>query len=76
MLRGYAMNDLTFPTKLENLYPTLPKSLEKTCKILSKIKSFEDIERIFLKGAGLSINTYKSYLEAVKQFYKFTNNYA
>ena len=68
------MNDLTYPNRLESLYPTLPKNLEKTCRILSKIKSFEDIERVFLKGAGLSINTYKSYLEAVKQFYRFTNN--
>jgi integrase len=68
------MNDLTYPNQLENLYPTLPKSLEKTFKILSKITCFEDVERVFLKGAGLSINTYKSYLESTKQFYKFTNH--
>jgi integrase len=69
------MNDLIIPTKeLEKLYPTLPGSLKKTYQVLKSIESFEDVERIFLKGAGLSINTYRNYLEAVKQFYKYTKN--
>jgi site-specific recombinase XerD len=69
------MNDLIILTKeLENLFPNLTNSLEKTFKLLKKIKSFEDVERVFLKGAGLSINTYKSYLESVKQFYEYTNH--
>ncbi len=40
--------------------------------ILDSIQSFEDVERVFLQGAGLSPNTYRSYLQAVKQFYAFT----
>jgi len=69
------MNDLTIPAKeFETLYPTFSHSIKRTYKLLSDIKSFEDVERTFLKGAGLSINTYKSYIEAVKQFYAFTDH--
>lgn len=67
------MNDLTIPSKIESLFPTLPNNLQRAYNILNEIKSFEDIERVFLKGAGLSVNTYKTYLDSVKQFYRFTN---
>ena len=67
------MNDLTIPRNIESLFPTLPNNLQRAYNILNEIKSFEDIERVFLKGAGLSVNTYKTYLDSVKQFYRFTN---
>ena len=43
----------------------------KAANIFDSINSFEDIERIFLKGQGLSPNTYRSYLGSVKLFYDF-----
>ena len=36
------------------------------------ISSFEDIERVFLRGQGLSVHTYRTYKQAVKKFYEFT----
>jgi hypothetical protein len=68
------MNDLGIPTKLESLFPTLQNNLQRAFNILNDVKSFEDIERVFLKGAGLSVNTYRTYLDSVKQFYRFTNH--
>jgi len=72
--RRYATNDLSIPTNFESLFPTLPYNIQRAYNILNEIKSFEDIERVFLKGAGLSVNTYKTYLDSVKQFYRFTNH--
>jgi hypothetical protein len=60
------MNDLTIPTKIELLFPTLPNNLQRAYNILNEIRSFDDIERDFLKDAGLSVNTYKTYLDSVK----------
>jgi hypothetical protein len=54
-------------------FPTLVEGLEKAQRIFESIKCFDDIERQFLLGAGLSPNTYRSYLTAVKQFYEFTD---
>ena len=65
------MNDLE--TTYRDRYPTLIPGLEKLNRIFNSIKSFEDIERVFLQGAGLSPNTYRSYLEAVRQLYDFTD---
>ena len=66
------MNDLTIPSSLLSQYPFIATELQKTQGVLSSIHSFEDIERIFLQGQGLSAHTYRSYLTAVKQFYEFT----
>ncbi len=64
------MNDLV---TYRDRYPTLIPGLDKLNRIFDSIESFEDIERVFLQGAGLSPNTYRSYLEAVKQLYTFTD---
>jgi hypothetical protein len=53
-------------------FPTV-EGLRKAQSVFESVKSFEDVERLFLKGAGLSPNTYRPYLQAVKQFYQFTN---
>jgi len=54
-------------------FPTIAEGLPKAQTVFCSIKSFEDIERIFLRGQGLSYNTYRSYLTAVRQFYEFTD---
>jgi len=40
--------------------------------LFERIRSFEDVENYLLRRAGLSPNTYKSYLIAIKQLYKYT----
>ncbi|UCB47177.1 MAG: phage integrase N-terminal SAM-like domain-containing protein, partial [Spirochaetota bacterium] len=67
------MNDLSLSTDLQKSFPTITAGLKKAQHILDSIKSFEDIERVFLMGAGLSAHTYRSYLTAVKQLYEFTD---
>lgn len=66
------MNDLTINSAFAESFPSLFQGLKKAQNIFNEIKSFTDIERIFLKGTGLAENTYRSYLEAVRQFYLFT----
>ncbi len=66
------MNDLVISSGMTEAFPTLCEGLRKAQTILDSIKSFADVERVFLLGAGLSPNTYRSYLTAVKQFYQFT----
>ena len=67
------MKDLVLSADLQKSFPTIVEGLKKAENIFSQINSFEDIERLLLRGAGLSPNTYRSYLEAVKQFYSFTD---
>ncbi|MGA2641195.1 MAG: tyrosine-type recombinase/integrase [Spirochaetia bacterium] len=66
------MNELTIPAGMAECFPTIVEGLKMARDIFRSIKSFEDVERLFLKGAGLSPNTYRAYLGAVKQFYVFT----
>jgi integrase/recombinase XerD len=66
------MNDLVVSADLSRSFPNVVEGLRKASGIFGQIRSFEDLERLFLKGSGLSPNTYRSYLEAVKQFYQFT----
>jgi integrase/recombinase XerD len=66
------MNDLTIPASMAEGFPTIVEGLKKARSIFESIRSFSDVERVFLLGAGLSPNTYRSYLESVKQFYRFT----
>ncbi len=66
------MNDLAIRPEMVETFPTLVEGLRKAQSVFDSIKSFADIERVFLKGAGLSPNTYRTYLQAVKQLYEFT----
>lgn len=68
-----SMNDLTISPQFQESLPTVVEGLHRAQNIFESIQSFEDIERVFLKGAGLSPNTYRAYLEAVKQLYDFTD---
>ena len=47
---------------------------EEARRVFESITSFEDLERLFLRGAGLSPETYRTYLAAVRQFYEFTEH--
>ena len=67
------MNELTLTDSFTRAFPTMKAGIQKAYDIFNSIKSFDDIERIFLMGAGLSPNTYKSYLTSIKQFYEFTH---
>lgn len=67
------MNDLqileTGSSKDMNLLSARSKN---ALAIFEDVKSVEDFERVFLKGSGLSPNTYRSYLTAIRAFHKFT----
>ncbi len=64
--------DIVIRSDLQQAFPTLIEGLRKAQNVFDSIKSFKDIERIFLLGSGLSPNTYRNYLTAIKQFYEFT----
>ena len=66
-------NDIVLSSDVQTAFPGLVDQLKRAHEMLSGVESFADIERLFLRGAGLSPNTYRSYLEAVKQFYEFDN---
>lgn len=67
------MNDLIIRSDMQRAFPTMAAGLIRAQNIFEQIKSFEDIERIFLLGSGLSPNTYRNYLGSVKQLYRFTD---
>jgi len=51
---------------------TIRKSVLKGLQEIDAISSFDDIERLFLRGVGNSPQTYHVYREKVKLFYEFT----
>ena len=53
-------------------YPAFNAYLKRSIDAITEIRSFDDIERIFLRAQGLSPNTYRNYLQAVKEMYEFT----
>jgi len=46
------------------------KQIVKALDAFENIKDFEDVERVFLRGQGLSPNTYRTYRQAIKTFYE------
>jgi integrase len=68
------MNDLILRDSFQKSCPTIVEGLKRAQSVFDSIKSFKDIERVFLKGNGLSPHTYRSYLTAVKQLYEFTEH--
>ena len=67
------MNDLVIREDFQRAFPGMADGIRKAAEIFNDINSFEDIERYFLLGAGLSPNTYRCYLSAVKDFYNLTD---
>lgn len=69
------MNDLAIPEKLrsysENLHDRFNTELMLVARDMGSIRSWDDIERIYLQGQGLSPSTYRSYLAAAKGFFQF-----
>jgi integrase len=51
---------------------TIKTDILKGLREIDEIDSFEDIERLFLRGVGNSPTTYKVYRNKVKLFYDFT----
>jgi hypothetical protein len=66
------VTDLVLREGFRRSFPGIANGIRKAQEVFESVNSFEDTERVFLKGAGLSPNTYRSYLEAVRQFYVFT----
>ncbi len=58
--------------QVQSYFPNLLEAMRKARTLFERIRSFEDIETYLLRGAGLSPNTYRSYLTAVRQLYDFT----
>jgi len=73
------LNDLILPGEpMEVLrqthfyFPNIVEALREARTLFERIQSFEDVETYLLRGAGLSPNTYRSYLTAVRQLYDYT----
>jgi len=66
------MNDLSIITNYNQVLQPSNNSPKRVQSIFDSIRSFEDLKREFLLGEGLSRNTYRNYLQAVKRFYEFT----
>ena len=73
------MNDLILSREpaealrqIQTYFPNILDALSKARMLFEQINSFEDVETYLLRGAGLSPNTYRSYLTSVKQLYQFT----
>jgi hypothetical protein len=66
------MNDLSTNTSHQLVLPLSTTDHNKALSLFDSIRSFEDLKREFLLGEGLSRNTYRNYLQAVKRFYEFT----
>ena len=67
------MNDLSTDTNHQLVLPFSTTNHKSVQSIFDSIRSFEDLKREFLLGEGLSPNTYRNYLQAMKRFYEFTN---
>ena len=66
------MNDLIIPSHLSPQFPRLESIIKQAASLFDSINSFEDVEMHLLRGAGLSPNTNRSNLTAVRQLYEFT----
>jgi len=73
------MHDLTIPgepaevlRQINSYFPNILEALRKAQTLFERIHSFDDVETYLLRGAGLSPNTYRAYLTAVKQLYEYT----
>jgi integrase len=66
------MNDLIISNDLLENLPNIKEGIRKAKHLFDEVKNFEDLERTFLRGEGLSAGTYRVYLQSVKCFYQFT----
>ena len=49
------------------------QKMVKACHRMTTVRNFDDLEALYLRGDGLSANTYRNYRLAVKDFYNFTD---
>ena len=66
------MNDLIISSNLSKRFPKLEAIIKQAANLFDSSNSFEDVETLLLRGAGLSPHTYRSYLTAIWQLYEFT----
>jgi hypothetical protein len=69
------MNDLSTNTNYDHDLSLSTNNHKNVQSLFDSITSFEDLKREFLLGDGLSRNTYRNYLQAVKRFYEFTGGF-
>lgn len=67
------MTDLAVPDSLRTTFPHIVDELERAQNLLHSVHSFEDVERVFLRGQGLSPQTYRNYMASVRGFYEFSD---
>lgn len=65
-------NRQTVDTFLAN-NPNAAQGWKRAASIMARIRSWDDVENLLLRGAGLSPRTYQSYLAAVKGLYTYTS---
>ena len=64
---------IEFSPGFHRAFPGLADRLEAAMEMLRGVETFDDVERLFLEGTGLSPGTYRSYLTAVRRLYEFSD---
>jgi site-specific recombinase XerD len=54
--------------------PGIHEGLIRAQRVWDSIRNFDDIERVFLKGAGLAASTYRSYIGSIRDFYVWSEH--
>ncbi len=60
-------------SKMLSFVPSARTAIASTYKLCGLINSFDDVENYLLKGAGLAAGSYRTYMSAVRQLYRYTN---
>ncbi len=60
-------------SKMLSFVPSARTAIASTYKLCGLINSFDDVENYLLKGAGLAAGSYRTYMTAVRQLYRYTN---
>jgi hypothetical protein len=63
---------LVLRTDFQKAFPGLAEELWEAQRVFETVRSFEDIERVFLKGAGLSAYNYRRNLGSASAFYEWS----
>jgi site-specific recombinase XerD len=63
---------ISITTRQLVVFEDFRKQVARALDAFENIKDFEDVERVFLRGQGLSPNSYRTYRQAIKTFYEWT----
>lgn len=58
---------------IQKKLPQLSGMLQRIADTFDEVETFQDLERVFLRGQGLSPGTYRVYLGAVREFYDWSD---